>query len=199
MFIIAGLGNPGKEYRNTRHNVGYSALDVFAYKYGIRVEEEKFKALIGKGVANGQKVILVKPLTYMNLSGEAIRAVCDYYKIDVESELIVLYDDIDLAVGQLRVRPKGSAGGHNGIKNIIAHLGTEVFQRIRVGIGKKPPRMDLADYVLGHFSKEEETAKKEAYEKVSDAILMLMDGQIEEAMNQYNRKVALTEEPSKEE
>ena len=199
MFIIAGLGNPGKEYRNTRHNVGYSALDVFASKYGIRVEEEKFKALIGKGVANGQKVILVKPLTYMNLSGEAIRAVCDYYKIDVESELIVLYDDIDLAVGQLLVRPKGSAGGHNGIKNIIAHLGTEVFQRIRVGIGKKPPRMDLADYVLGHFSKEEETAEKEAYEKVSDAILMLMDGQIEEAMNQYNRKVALTEEPSKEE
>lgn len=199
MFIIAGLGNPGKEYVNTRHNVGWSALDVFASRYGIRVEEEKFKALIGKGVVDGRKVILVKPLTYMNLSGEAIRAVCDYFKIDTESELIVLYDDIDLAVGQLRVRPKGSAGGHNGIKNIIAHLGSEVFQRIRVGIGKKPPRMDLADYVLGHFSKEEEAAEKEAYEKVSDAILMLMDGQIEEAMNKYNRKVAPAGEPSKEE
>lgn len=198
MFIIAGLGNPGKEYRNTRHNVGYSALDVFASRYGIHVEEEKFKALIGKGVVDGQKVICVKPLTYMNLSGEAIRAVCDYFKVDIETELIVLYDDINLGVGQLRVRPKGSAGGHNGIKNIIANLGTEVFQRIRVGIGKKPPRMDLADYVLGHFSKEEQSAEKEAYDKVSDAILMLMDGQIEEAMNKYNRKVALPEEPSQE-
>lgn len=196
MFIIAGLGNPGKEYRNTRHNVGYGALDVFASRYGIRVEEEKFKALIGKGVVDGQKVICVKPLTYMNLSGEAIRAVCDYFKVDIETELIVLYDDINLGVGQLRVRPKGSAGGHNGIKNIIANLGTEVFQRIRVGVGQKPSRMDLVDYVLGHFSKEEEAAENEAYEKVSDAILLLMDGQIEEAMNRYNRKVALTEEPS---
>ena len=199
MLIIAGLGNPGREYVNTRHNVGYSALDVFASKYGIRVEEEKFKALLGKGAVNGRKVILMKPLTYMNLSGEAIRAVCDYYKIDVESELIVLYDDIDLDVGHLRVRPKGSAGGHNGIKNIIAQLGTEEFQRIRVGIGKKPPGMDLADYVLGHFSKEEEAAEKEAYEKVSDAVLMLMDGQIEEAMNRYNRKAASPGEVSKEE
>lgn len=193
MFIIAGLGNPGKEYVNTRHNVGWSALDVFASKYGIRVEEEKFKALTGKGVVNGQKVILVKPLTYMNLSGEALRAVCDYYKIDPETELIVLYDDIALPVGALRVRPKGSAGGHNGIKNIIQHLGSEVFPRIRVGVGEKPSRMDLADYVLGHFSKEEQAAEAEAYEKVADAICMIMEDNLEEAMNKYNRKVALPE------
>ena len=189
MFIIAGLGNPGKEYVNTRHNVGYSALDVFASKYGIRVEDEKFKSLLGKGVVNGQKVILMKPLTYMNLSGEAIHAVCDYYKIDPEAELIVLYDDICLPVGQLRVRPKGSAGGHNGIKSIIQHLGTENFQRIRVGVGEKPSRMDLADYVLGHFTEEEKKAEAEAYDKVSDALLLLMEDRMEECMNKYNRKV----------
>ncbi|MBR4582105.1 MAG: aminoacyl-tRNA hydrolase [Lachnospiraceae bacterium] len=194
MFIIAGLGNPGKEYVNTRHNVGWSALDVFASKYGISVEEGKFKSLIGKGAVEGQKVILVKPLTYMNLSGEAVRAVCDYFKVDPENELIVLYDDISLPVGQLRVRPKGSAGGHNGIKNIIAHLGTEVFLRIKVGVGEKPSRMDLADYVLGHFSAEDAAAEKEAYEKVSEAILLLMEGKTEEAMNKFNRKVPQKEE-----
>lgn len=198
MFIIAGLGNPGREYMNTRHNVGWSALDVFASKYGIRVEDEKFRALTGKGVVDGRKVVLVKPLTYMNLSGEAIRAVCDYYKIDPETELIVLYDDIALPVGALRVRPKGSAGGHNGIKNIIQHLGSEVFSRIRVGVGEKPSRMDLADYVLGHFSKEEQSAEAEAYEKAADAICMIMDGRLEEAMNKYNRKVALPK-PEEEE
>lgn len=198
MFIIAGLGNPGREYMNTRHNVGYSALDVFASKYGISVEEGKFKSLIGKGAVEGQKVILVKPLTYMNLSGEAVRAVCDYFKVDPENELIVLYDDISLPVGQLRVRPKGSAGGHNGIKNIISHLGTEVFLRIKVGVGEKPSRMDLADYVLGHFSAEDAAAEKEAYEKVSEAILLLMEGKTEEAMNKFNRKVPQKEEPDGE-
>ena len=194
MFVIVGLGNPGREYRNTRHNVGYNALDVFAFKYGIRVEDGKFQSLIGKGVVEGQKVILVKPLTYMNLSGEAVRAVCDYFKVDTENELIILYDDISLPVGQLRVRPKGSAGGHNGIKNIISHLGSEVFLRIKVGVGEKPSRMDLADYVLGHFSEEDAAAEKEAYEKVSEAILLLMNGKVEEAMNKFNRKVPPKEE-----
>ena len=194
MFVIVGLGNPGREYRNTRHNVGYNALDVFASKYGIRVEDGKFQSLIGKGVVEGQKVILVKPLTYMNLSGEAVRAVCDYFKVDTENELIILYDDISLPVGQLRVRPKGSAGGHNGIKNIISHLGSEVFLRIKVGVGEKPSRMDLADYVLGHFSEEDAAAEKEAYEKVSEAILLLMNGKVEEAMNKFNRKVPPKEE-----
>ncbi|MCR4814137.1 MAG: aminoacyl-tRNA hydrolase [Lachnospiraceae bacterium] len=189
MYIIAGLGNPGKEYENTRHNIGYSALDVIAAGYGIDVSEKKFKSLVGKGVIEGNRVLLMKPLTYMNLSGEAVREACDYFKIDSETELIVLYDDISLPVGQLRIRPKGSAGGHNGIKNIIFHLGSEVFLRIKVGVGEKPSRMDLADYVLGHFSEEDAALEKEAYEKVSEAILLLMDGKIEEAMNRFNRKV----------
>jgi len=189
MYIIAGLGNPGKEYENTRHNIGYSALDVIAAGYGIDVSEKKFKSLVGKGVIEGNRVLLMKPLTYMNLSGEAVREACDYFKIDSETELIVLYDDISLPVGQLRIRPKGSAGGHNGIKNIISHLGSEVFLRIKVGVGEKPSRMDLADYVLGHFSEEDAALEKEAYEKVSEAILLLMDGKIEEAMNRFNRKV----------
>lgn len=189
MYIIAGLGNPGKEYENTRHNIGYSALDVLAAGYGIDVSEKKFKSLVGKGVIEGNRVLLMKPLTYMNLSGEAVREACDYFKIDSETELIVLYDDISLPVGQLRIRPKGSAGGHNGIKNIISHLGSEVFLRIKVGVGEKPSRMDLADYVLGHFSEEDAALEKEAYEKVSEAILLLMDGKIEEAMNRFNRKV----------
>ena len=194
MFIIAGLGNPGKEYENTRHNAGYLALDRLAERYNISVSEKKFKSLVGKGVIEGQKVILLKPLTYMNLSGEALREACDYYKIDPQTELIVIYDDIALPVGQLRVRPKGSAGGHNGIKNIIAHLGSEVFMRVRIGVGDKPSRMDLKDHVLGHFSKEDARTEAEAFAKAADAVLMMMDGQIEEAMNRYNRKVPVAEE-----
>ena len=128
MYIIVGLGNPPKEYDNTRHNIGFAAIDMLADKYGINVTEVKHKALLGKGVINGNKVILVKPMTYMNLSGEAVRSVVDYYKVDEAEELIVIYDDISLDVGQLRVRKKGSAGGHNGIKNIIAHLGHDVFR-----------------------------------------------------------------------
>ena len=190
MYLIAGLGNPGKEYTGTRHNIGYMAVDCLAEKYDIDISEKKFKSLIGKGMIEGKKVILLKPLTYMNLSGEAIREACDYYKINPEEELIVFYDDISLPVGQLRIRPKGSAGGHNGIKNIIQHLGTEVFLRIKVGVGEKPSRMDLADYVLGHFTSEEKEAEKEACRKVTYATLMLLDGRMEEAMNEYNRKVA---------
>ena len=193
MYIIAGLGNPGKDYENTRHNIGYMTIDNFAGKYGISFSEKKFHSVVGKGVVEGQKVILIKPLTYMNLSGEAIREACDYFKIDPEEELIVLYDDISLPVGQLRIRPKGSAGGHNGIKNIISHLGTEIFKRIKIGVGEKPSRMDLADYVLGHFSKEDMELEKEACEKAAEAVLMLMEGKTEEAMNRFNRKVSQEE------
>ena len=194
MFLIAGLGNPGKEYENTRHNIGYMALDAYADAYGIDVNSRKFKAFAGKGMAEGEKVILIKPLTYMNLSGEAIREACEYYKIDPEEELIVIFDDIALPVGNLRVRPKGSAGGHNGIKNIIACLGTENFKRIRIGVGEKPSRMDLADYVLGHFTKEDMEAEKEACKNAIEAVNMLMDGKTEEAMNKFNRKVPKKEE-----
>lgn len=138
MFIIAGLGNPTKQYEGTRHNVGFEVIDRISEKYNIDVDAKKHRALIGKGIIQGQKVILAKPQTYMNLSGESVRSLLDYYKVDEEHELIVIYDDISLDVGQLRIRAKGSAGGHNGMKNIIAHLGSQVFPRIKVGVGEKP-------------------------------------------------------------
>lgn len=194
MIIIAGLGNPGKEYVNTRHNVGFMAIDALASKYGIDVNEKKHKAIIGKGTINGQKVILAKPQTFMNLSGESLRELVDYYKPEVETQVIVVYDDITLDVGGIRVRKKGSAGGHNGMKSIIAHLGTENFQRVRVGIGEKPARMDLADWVLSRFSKEDLAVLEDSLGEAVDAVTMLTEGGIDEAMNKYNRKVSRTEE-----
>lgn len=186
MYIIVGLGNPGKEYEGTRHNVGFQTLDMIAEKNRIDILEKKHKALIGKGYIDGQKVVLVKPLTYMNLSGESVRAVIDYYKVDETDELIVIYDDVSMDVGQMRIRKKGSAGGHNGIKNIIAHLGHDTFLRIKVGVGEKPKGYDLADYVLGHFTKEEKEIMKECGEKAADAIVLMMNGKVDEAMNRIN-------------
>ena len=188
MYIIAGLGNPTEQYAGTRHNVGFDVIDALADKYNISVEGRKNRAFIGKGVIEGQKVILVKPQTFMNLSGESIRGLVDYYKIDPETELLVIYDDISLDVGQLRIRKKGSAGGHNGIKNIISHLGTDVFPRIKVGVGEKPKGYDLADYVLGHFSKEDRSIMEEGYENAVEAIKLFLAGEIDAAMNEYNRK-----------
>ncbi len=188
MVVIVGLGNPTREYENTRHNIGFMAIDALAEKYNISVLDCKHKALIGKGVINGYKVVLVKPLTYMNLSGEAVRAVIDYYKVDAEHELIVIYDDVSLDVGQLRIRKKGSAGGHNGIKNIISHLGSDVFLRIKIGVGEKPKGYDLADYVLGHFSKEELAVMKDSLEKVDGAVNLMLAGEVDKAMNDYNKK-----------
>ena len=189
MYIIAGLGNPTLQYEGTRHNVGFDVIDTLADKYNISVDARKSSAFIGKGMIEGQKIILVKPQTYMNLSGESIRGLVDYYKIDVEHELLVIYDDISLDVGQLRIRKKGSAGGHNGIKNIIANLGTQNFPRIKVGVGEKPKKYDLADYVLSHFSKAERELMEEGYQKAVKAVEMLLDGEMEAAMNEYNRKV----------
>lgn len=190
MFIITGLGNPTLRYEGTRHNVGFEVIDTLADKYNIAVETRKSRALIGKGIIAGQKVILVKPQTYMNLSGESIGALADYYKIDEEKELLVIYDDVSLDVGQLRIRRKGSAGGHNGIKNIIAHLGTDVFPRIKVGVGEKPKGYDLADYVLGHFSGEDREIMQESYRKAADAVEMILEGDLSGAMNTYNKKAA---------
>lgn len=189
MYIIAGLGNPTAQYEGTRHNVGFDVIDVIAKQYNISVDGRKSRAFIGKGMIEGQKVILVKPQTYMNLSGESIRGLVDYYKIDPESELVVIYDDVSLDVGQLRIRKKGSAGGHNGIKNIIAHLGTQIFPRIKVGVGEKPKKYDLADYVLGHFSKAEREQMEEGYHNAVRAVELMLTGRIDEAMNEYNRKV----------
>lgn len=189
MFVIVGLGNPTAQYEGTRHNAGFDVIDVLAEKYNISVDARKCRAFCGKGIIAGQKVLLVKPQTYMNLSGESVGGIVNYYKIDPESELLVIYDDISLDVGQLRIRKKGSAGGHNGIKNIIAQLGTTVFPRIKVGVGEKPKNYDLADYVLGHFSKQERELMEEGYEHASDAVEQIVQGEIEAAMNVFNKKV----------
>lgn len=150
--------------------------------------EMKHRAVIGKGIVAGQKCILAKPLTFMNLSGECVRELVDYYKIDETTELVVISDDVSLGVGQLRIRKKGSAGGHNGLKNIIAHLGHDTFVRVRVGVGEKPKEWDLADYVLGHFSSEERKRMDEAVGRAADGIRMILSRDADAAMNEYNKK-----------
>lgn len=189
MYIIVGLGNPGKQYEHTRHNVGFDTIDVLAERYRISVDAKKYKALYGKGMIEGNKVILAKPQTYMNLSGESVRELIDFYKIDEAEELIVIYDDISLEPGQLRLRAKGSAGGHNGIKNIIAHLGGQEFKRIKVGVGEKPKGYDLADYVLSRFSKEERQRVDVSLERAADAAVKIITDDMASAMNEYNKKV----------
>ena len=189
MFVIAGLGNPTLPYEGTRHNVGFDVIDTLAEQYHISVTERKSRALCGRGIIAGQKVLLVKPQTYMNLSGESVGRIVDFYKIDPETELLVIFDDVSLAVGQLRIRKKGSAGGHNGIKSLISHLGTSDFQRIKIGVGEKPKEYNLADYVLGHFSKEEKEIMREGYKHAAEAVEMILQGDIEAAMNRFNKKM----------
>lgn len=183
---MVGLGNPERKYENTRHNVGFITIDRIADKYGIGITENKLKALIGKGTIAGQKVVLVKPQTYMNLSGEAVRAVADYYKVDAQTQVCIIYDDTSMEVGKLRIRKQGSAGGHNGIKSIINHLGSDVFVRVKIGIGEKPKGYDLADYVLGQLTSEDHKYIDETALKVCDAIELLSQGEVDEAMNRYN-------------
>lgn len=185
MKIIVGLGNPTDKYQGTRHNVGFSVIYSISDTYGIPVDTKKHKALIGKGIIEGEKVILAMPQTYMNLSGESVRELLDYYKCD-ETDLIVIYDDISLDVGKLRIRKKGSAGGHNGIKNIIAHLGTQEFARVKVGVGEKPPKMDLADYVLGRFTKEEQPVIRDAATLATKAVVAIISEGSDAAMNKFN-------------
>ena len=187
MYIIAGLGNPTKTYEGTRHNIGFDMIDAIADKYNIDVTTKKHKALTGKGRIDGVPVILAKPQTYMNLSGESIRDIADFYKIPAEN-IIIIYDDISLEVGQLRIRKKGSAGGHNGIKNIIAHLGTQEFPRVKVGIGSKPEGWDLADYVLSKYSKAERECLRDAQQDVAGAAALMVHDDVDGAMNQYNGK-----------
>ena len=191
MYIIAGLGNPTKEYEKTRHNAGFDAIDVLAEKHGIQITERKHKAFCGTGFIGGERVLLAKPQTFMNASGESLREAADFYKIRPE-QVIVIYDDISLRVGQLRIRTKGSAGGHNGIKSIIAHLGSQDFPRIKIGVGAKPDRMDLADYVLSLFSQTDRQMMEDAFQDAADAVeFMLADG-ADAAMNRYNRKKSNT-------
>jgi PTH1 family peptidyl-tRNA hydrolase len=159
-----------------------------ADKYGISVKEKKHKALCGTGVIEGVKVLLIKPETYMNLSGESVGEIMNFYKLDPEEEMLVIYDDISLAPGNIRIRKKGSAGGHNGIKSLIAHLGTQNFMRIKVGVGEKPKDWDLADYVLGHFSEEDRKELKEVTGSVIQAAVLMMQGDADKAMNDFNAK-----------
>ena len=185
MKLIVGLGNPEQRYAGTRHNVGFSAIINLSDHFGIPMDEKKHKAIMGRGVIEGEKVILAMPQTYMNLSGESVRAMADYYKCE-PADIVVIYDDISLDVGKLRVRAKGSAGGHNGMKNIIQHLGTQEFPRIRVGIGEKPSRMDLADYVLSRFLPEEQPLIRDSVNRAREALVTLITQGIDAAMNAFN-------------
>lgn len=187
MYMIAGLGNPTKTYEGTRHNIGFMMIDGIGEKYNIPITTRKHKAFVGQGFIGGHKVILAKPQTYMNLSGESIREIAGFYKIPAEN-IIIIYDDISLDSGRIRIREKGSAGGHNGIKSIIAHLGTQNFPRIKVGIGNKPEGWDLADYVLSKYSKAERACIEEGLGDVIGAVELMINGDAQEAMNKYNGK-----------
>lgn len=185
MFLVVGLGNPGKEYAATRHNVGFMVVDQLAEEIGIKVEKNKFKALVGEGFVGTEKVILAKPQTYMNLSGEAVLDIAGFYKIPAE-KVIVILDDMDLPVGKVRLRMKGGSGGHNGLKSIIYQLQTEDFARLRIGIGKPAPERQTVGYVLGKFGDEEREAMTEALSKTAKAVLEIMESGVERAMNKVN-------------
>jgi peptidyl-tRNA hydrolase, PTH1 family len=186
MKLIVGLGNPGKQFDKTRHNIGFEVIDELSGQLAIPLNQSKFKGLFGTGLHNGEKVILLKPLTYMNLSGESIRAIMDYYQIDLE-DFVVIYDDLDLPVGKIRLRQKGSAGGHNGIKSTVAHLGTQEFNRIRIGIDRPRNGMKVPDYVLGRFHEEELGLTKEAVQKSADACKTWMEKPFLQVMNEFNQ------------
>ena len=187
MYVVVGLGNPGKQYENTRHNVGFNVIDILAKEYDISVTKIKHKALIGEGRIGSEKVLLVKPQTYMNLSGETLIDIYKYYKVDLDN-IIVIYDDIDLDVGKLRIRKKGSAGTHNGMRSIIKCLGSNEFPRVRVGISKPKNGQDLADFVLSRFSKEDEKSLQESFENSVAAVDCAIRNDLDLAMNRYNMK-----------
>lgn len=185
MYLIIGLGNPGTEYAATRHNIGFDMVTYLSDKYRIPLRGKEGRAIVGKGFIEGQKVMLAQPQTYMNLSGESVRALVDFYKL-TEEELVIIYDDISLPVGQVRIRPKGSAGGHNGIKSIIQHLGTQEFPRIKIGVGDKPANGDLVKHVLGRFGKEEDARIRDVFELAEKGLLAMLQGDLAAAMNQVN-------------
>ena len=188
MYIIAGLGNPTSQYEGTRHNAGFDVIDVIAEKYNISVDGKKNRAYIGKGMIEGQKVILAKPQTYMNLSGDSVGEMAQFYKIPPEN-IIVINDDISLDVGRIRVRPKGSAGGHNGLKSIIYRLNSDTFPRVKMGVGApKHEDYDLADFVLGRFTKEEIPVMEDAIMKAEKAVAEIIKNGVQSAMNKYNGK-----------
>jgi PTH1 family peptidyl-tRNA hydrolase len=186
MKWIVGLGNPGTAYQSTRHNVGFMAVDAFAKRHGISVTQSKCKALLGEGNVGGTKVVLLKPMTYMNLSGETVRAFLDYFKAGLE-DLIVVYDDLDTELGKIRLRYQGSAGGHNGIKSIIQHTGTQVFNRIRMGISRPQPGVVISDYVLSNFAKSEADKVRTMVEETCDAVEFALTHPFDQTMAKFNR------------
>mgnify|MGYP002608501657 CR=1 FL=1 len=190
MYVVVGLGNPGKQYENTRHNVGFNVIDILAKEYDISVTKIKHKALIGEGRIGSEKVgtekvVLVKPVTYMNLSGESLAEIYNFYKVDT-SNIVVIYDDIDLDVGKLRIRKKGSAGTHNGMRSIVKCLGSGDFPRVRVGVSKPMKGQDLADFVLSRFRKEEQADLEIGLEKAYKAVEAMIKENVDIAMNKYN-------------
>lgn len=188
MYMIAGLGNPGPKYDKTRHNIGFDTVDALAEKHHVSWSESKFQALVGSGFMAGEKVLFVKPMTYMNNSGEAIEAIIHFYKLEPASQLLIIYDDISLEPGNLRIRSKGSAGGHNGIKSVIACIGTQEFARIKIGVGSKPAHWDLADYVLSRFPETERKLVEQAAKDAVAAAELIVSGDIAGAMNRFNQK-----------
>ncbi len=185
IYIIVGLGNPGSRYDNTRHNVGFDTIDYLSAKLGIRVSKIGFKSIYGEGEVEGKKIILCKPQTFMNLSGETVRDIVAWYKIPVEN-IIIIYDDIDLEPGKIRVRPKGSSGTHNGMKSVIYQLQSQDFPRVRIGIGRAPEKWDLADYVLSKFSKADREIINKSIEMAANAAIMIAARGVAEAMNTFN-------------
>ena len=189
-WLIVGLGNPGKEYEKTRHNCGFRAIDCLADKLGCKIDKGKFQGLYGQTTYGGRKLLLLKPLTYMNLSGRSVLQLSAYFQVPPQ-RIIVMFDDISLAPGRLRIRADGSAGGHNGIKSIIQEVGSQVFPRVKIGVGAKPhPDYDLADWVLSTFSASEEKALASALENAADAALCIIDHGVPEAANRFNGKNA---------
>jgi len=194
MHIIVGLGNPGKKYENTRHNIGFEAISALAGDYGIKLKNHsKFRAFIGEGNINGKPVLLVLPMTYMNLSGESVIKILNFYKLP-PSQLIVIYDDVNLPVGDIRIRERGSSGGQKGMINIIAHTKTEEFPRVRIGVGNKPPQVSLSDYVLSRFFKQEMKDIVDGLQKTVKGVEMILQGDILGAMGTFNRKITKQEE-----
>lgn len=189
MYLVAGLGNPGKQYETTRHNIGFETIDYISRKYGVKVNKIKFKGLLGEFSVDGEKVILLKPQTYMNLSGESVREAADFYKIPCQN-IIIVYDDISLPTGSVRIRAKGSAGGHNGIKSIIYQLQSDNFPRIKIGVGApKHKDYDLKDFVLARFSNDESQSIISAVETVPDAICEIIKNGCDKAASKYNKTV----------
>lgn len=186
LYIVVGLGNPGTKYDNTRHNVGFDTIDLLSVRHGIRLTKLKHKALSGDGTIGGKRVMLVKPQTFMNLSGESVREILEWYKVSVKN-IIIIYDDIDLPVGKLRLRPKGSAGTHNGMRSVIYQIQSDEFPRVRIGVDKPPAGWDLANFVLSRFTGEERKTVEETISNAADAVETIIKSGIDQAMNKYNK------------